>query len=64
MQRAILLRALLSPQGTLRPEDLTNLQQAAEQAKADLADFNAASDTAEQQNYSNTVTGAPVDVAS
>ena len=64
VQRAILNAALLSPQGTLRPEDLTNLQQAAEQAKADLADFNASSDTAEQQNYSNTVSGAQVDVAS
>ena len=64
VQRAILYAALLSPQGTLRPEDVTNLQQAAEQAKADLADFNASSDTAEQQNYSNTVSGALVDVAS
>ena len=62
-QRAILYAALLS-QGTLRPEDLTNLEQASEQAKADLADFNAASDTAEQQYYSNTVSGSQVDVAS
>ena len=63
VQRALLYAALLPSQGTLRPEDLTNLQQASEQAKADLADFNASSDTAEQQNYSNTVSGAPVDVA-
>lgn len=62
-QRAILYAALVS-QGTLRPEDLTNLEQASEQAKADLADFNAASDTAEQQYYSNTVSGSQVDVAS
>ena len=62
-QRAILYAALIS-QGTLRPEDLTNLEQASEQAKADLADFNAASDTAEQQYYSNTVSGSQVDVAS
>ncbi|HJY94518.1 MAG TPA: nitrate- and nitrite sensing domain-containing protein, partial [Streptosporangiaceae bacterium] len=64
VQRAILYAALLSPQGTLRPEDLTNLQQASEQAKADLADFNASSDTTEQQFYSNTVSGSDVDVAS
>ena len=62
-QRAILYAALIS-QGTLRPEDLTNLEQASEQAKADLADFNAASDTAEQQYYSNTVSGSQVDLAS
>ena len=62
-QRAILYAALIS-QGTLRPEDLTNLEQASEQAKADLADFNASSDTAEQQYYSNTVSGSQVDVAS
>jgi signal transduction histidine kinase len=64
VQRAILYAALISPQGTLPPEDLTTLQQAFAQAKADLADFNAATDTTEQQNYSNTVSGAPVDVAS
>src|SRR6266567_212773 len=64
VQRALLYAALRSPQGTLRSEDLTTLQQAHEQAVADLADFNASTDTAEQQNYSNTVSGAPVDVAS
>src|SRR5271165_5621050 len=64
VQRAILYAALLSPQGKLRPEEIANLQQASEQAKADLADFNAASDTTEQQYYSNTVSGSPVDVAS
>jgi signal transduction histidine kinase len=63
VQRAILYAALVSPQGTLRSEDLTTLQQAHEQAVADLADFNASTDTAEQQNYSNTVSGAQVDVA-
>src|SRR5208337_4490746 len=47
VQRAILYAALLSPQGKLRPEEFANLQQASEQAKADLADFNAASDTTE-----------------
>ncbi len=63
VQRAILYAALLSPQGTLRSEDLTIIQQAHEQAVADLADFNASTDTAEQQYYSNTVSGAQVDVA-
>jgi signal transduction histidine kinase len=64
VQRAILYAALISPQGTLRSGDLTTLQQAHEQAVADLADFNASTDTAEQQNYSNTVSGGQVDVAS
>src|SRR5689334_6587232 len=64
VQRAILYSALVSPAGTLRAEDLATLQQAHEQAKADLADFNASTDTAEQQFYSNTVSGAQVDVAS
>jgi signal transduction histidine kinase len=63
VQRAILYAALVSPQGTLRSEDLATLQQAHEQAVADLADFNASTDTAEQQKYSNTVSGAKVDVA-
>ena len=63
VQRAILYAALVSPQGTLRSEDLTTLQQAHEQAVADLADFKASTDTAEQQYYSNTVSGAQVDVA-
>ena len=64
VQRAILYAALISPQGTLPSYDLSILQQASEQAKADLADFDASSDTAEQQNYSNTVSGSDVDVAS
>ena len=64
VQRAILYAALLSPQGILRPEDLITLQQANAQAAADLADFNASTDTAERQFYSNTVSGAQVDIAS
>jgi signal transduction histidine kinase len=63
VQRAVLYAALVSPEGTLRAEDLATLQQAHAQAIADLADFNASSDTAGQQNYSNTVSGAQVDVA-
>src|SRR5690242_6085207 len=63
VQRAILYAALVSPQGTLRAEDLNTLQQAHEQAVADLDNFKASSDTVEQQFYSNTVSGAQVDVA-
>jgi hypothetical protein len=63
VQRAILYAALVSPAGTLRSEDLATLQQAHDQAVADLADFKASADPAEQQNYSNTVSGAQVDVA-
>ena len=63
VQRAILYAALVSPQGTLRSEDLNALQQAHEQAVASLADFKASTDTVEQQFYSNTVSGAQVDVA-
>ena len=63
VQRAILYAALVSPQGTLRAEDLAALQQAHEQAAASLADFKASSDTVEQQFYSNTVSGAQVDIA-
>jgi signal transduction histidine kinase len=63
-QRAILYGALSSPQDTLSPEDLTTLEQAQQQAKADQSDFDASTDTAEQQNYSNTVSGSAVDEAS
>ncbi len=64
VQRAILYAALSSPQGTLHSQDLTALNQAYEQAKADLAEFDASTDTAEQQFYGNTVSGAQVNVAS
>jgi signal transduction histidine kinase len=64
VQRAILYAALSSPQDTLSPEDLTTLEQAQQQAKADQSDFDASTDTAEQQNYSNTVSGTAVDEAS
>ena len=64
VQRALLYAALISPQATLPSYNLGLLEQASEQAKADLADFDASSDTGEQQNYSNTVSGAEVDVAS
>ena len=63
MQRALLLRRARLAAGNASPEDLTTLQQAHQQAVADLADFKASTDTAEQLNYSNTVSGAQVDVA-
>jgi signal transduction histidine kinase len=64
VQRAILFAALSSQPPTLTPEDLGNLQQASEQQTADQADFAAAANTAAEQNYSNTVAGSKVDLAS
>jgi hypothetical protein len=65
VQRAVLYAALVSPRGTLSATDLAALRQAQEQAAVDLTDFKASTSTdmAEQQNYSNTVSGAQVDVA-
>jgi len=63
VQRAILYAVLVSPQGTLRLEDLNTLQQAHEQAIADLADFNASTGPAGQKSYSNAVSGVQVDAA-
>ena len=64
VQRAILFAALTSPLQTLLPEDLANLNQAAEQQTADLSNFAASAPTAEQQLYENTVAGSQVDLAS
>ena len=63
VQRALMLRAVSFPQPTLSPDDYASLQQAQQQEKADLAKFYASVDLAEQQNYTNTVTGQPVDSA-
>jgi signal transduction histidine kinase len=63
VQRAILLRAVSFPQPSLLPDDLASLQQAQQQEQVDLANFNASVGVAEQQNYSDTVTGSPVDIA-
>ena len=63
VQRAILLRAVSFPQPSLSSDDDASLQQVQQQGKADLASFNASVGLAEQQNYSNTVTGPPVDSA-
>jgi signal transduction histidine kinase len=64
VQRAILFAALSSPTATLPPEDLTNLSQAFQQQTADQADFTTSTTTAERQNFSNTVSGSAVDLAS
>jgi signal transduction histidine kinase len=63
VQRALMLRAVSFPQPTLSPDDAASLQQAIQQEKADLANFKASVDPAEQQNYTNTVTGPQVDIA-
>jgi signal transduction histidine kinase len=63
VQRAILFAALSSPSRTLQSEDLTSLNQASEQEAAELADFDASTNEAEQENYTNTVSGSQVDLA-
>jgi signal transduction histidine kinase len=63
VQRALMLRAVSFPQPSLSSDDDASLLQAHQQEVADLANFNASADLADQQNYSNTVTGPPVDTA-
>jgi len=63
VQRAILLRAVSWPQSTLSSDDVASLQQAQRQEVVELANFNASVGLAEQQNYSDTVSGQPVDSA-
>jgi signal transduction histidine kinase len=63
VQRAIMVRAVSFPQPSLSPDDYASLQQAQRQDVVDLANFNASVDLAEQQYYTNTVTGQPVDSA-
>ena len=60
VQRALLLKAVSLPQPSLSPDDDASLQQAQRQEVVDLANFNASVDLAEQQNYSDTVSGPPV----
>jgi signal transduction histidine kinase len=60
VQRALLLKAVSLPQPSLSPNDDASLQQAQRQEAVDLANFNASVDLAEQQNYSDTVSGPPV----
>jgi signal transduction histidine kinase len=63
VQRAILFATLNTSQQLLQPVDLTSLQQAYAQEQADLSDFIGSTDTAEQQNFNNTVSGPQVDLA-
>jgi signal transduction histidine kinase len=63
VQRAIMLRAVNFPQPSLLSDDYASLQQAQRQEAVDLANFKASVDLAEQQNYTNTVSGQPVDTA-
>ncbi len=63
VQRAILFAALSSPGKTLGSADLSDLNQAYEQQSADEADFDASTTQAEQENFNNTVSGPPVDLA-
>ncbi len=62
VQRALMLRAVSFPQPSLGSDD-ASLLQAHQQELADLANFNASADLAEQQKYLDTVTGPQVDVA-
>ncbi len=63
VQRALMLTAVSTPQPSLSSDEAASLQQAQRQEVVDLANFNSSVGVAEQQNYSNTVTGAPVDKA-
>src|SRR5260370_23631426 len=63
VQRAILLRAVSFPQPSLSPGDYASLEQANRQEAVDLQTLSAPVDVAEQQKYSDTVSGRPVDSA-
>ncbi len=64
VQRAVLYAALSSPAQTFGPGDLNTLNQASESQNADQADFEASTNEAEQEYFSNTVSGSAVDEAS
>jgi Nitrate and nitrite sensing len=64
VQRAVLYAALSAQPPKLLPLDLTSLTQAAQQQQADQTAFDASADTAEQQFFSNTVSGSAIDSAS
>jgi signal transduction histidine kinase len=63
LQRAFLYQALASPQPTLTPSALQDLNQATEQQQADTSAFGQAATVAEQQTEANTVAGPQVDEA-
>jgi hypothetical protein len=64
VKRAVLYAALSSPAQTFGPGDLNTLNQASESQNADQADFEASTNEAEQEYFSNTVSGSAVDQAS
>ena len=64
VQRAVLFAALSSPAQRFGPGDLNMLNQAYESQTADLADFDASTNQAEREYFSNTVSGSGVDAAS
>jgi len=63
VQRAVLYAALSAQPPVLTPGDLTSLQQANAQERADLAAFMASAGTTEHQLFANTVAGAAVNQA-
>ena len=63
VQRATLYAALNSAPPELAPEELTNLQQAAQQENTEEQDFQASASQAELGLFNNTVAGAAVDAA-
>jgi len=64
VQRAILYAALSAQPPVLAPENLSSLEQAADQEASDLANFfNAAVGTTDQHVFTNTEAGAAVDQA-
>ncbi len=63
VQRGILYAALSARPPVLGSYALTGLTQAFQQEQSDLADFNAAAGTDEQQHFASTVSGPAVDSA-
>jgi hypothetical protein len=63
VQRAVLFAALSSPAKTFAPAELSMLNQAYASQVADQADFNASTNEAEQEYFTNTVSGPQVDAA-
>jgi Nitrate and nitrite sensing len=64
VQRGILYAALSAYPPVLRSEELSSLQQAADDRNSDLAAFNSSASPAEQRLFASTVSGATVDIAS
>jgi signal transduction histidine kinase len=63
LQRAVLFAALSSPAKTFGPTDVATLEQASESQQADEAEFNASTSQAEQEYFSNMISGSPESTA-